>query len=137
MDISQQAAVIPKGKESSASPQRQRRSIAEKRRMVEETLIPGASVARVARARGVNANQLFSWRRLYLSGRLGELKPECSCCSANKVSNVTILFGGSHYDPAIRQFVSLDSLARTDTEMFKQFLFQGNLALRRDCERGR
>lgn len=43
--------------------------------MVEETLAPGASVARVARAHGVNANQLFGWRRLYLTGRLGETKP--------------------------------------------------------------
>src|SRR5215469_10569348 len=75
MDISQQAGVVSKDKESTASPQRQRWSIAEKRRIVEEALIPGASVARVARARGVNANQLFGWRRLYLSGRLGELKP--------------------------------------------------------------
>lgn len=53
---------------------RQRRSIAEKRRIVEETLAPGTSVARVARARGVNANQLFGRRRLYLGGRLGEAK---------------------------------------------------------------
>jgi transposase len=52
--------------------QRQRRSIAEKRRIVEETLAEGASVARIARAHGVNANQVFGWRRLYLSGRLGE-----------------------------------------------------------------
>jgi transposase len=51
---------------------RQRRSIAEKRRIVEETLAEGASVARIARAHGVNANQVFGWRRLYLSGRLGE-----------------------------------------------------------------
>jgi transposase len=43
--------------------------------MVEETLAPGASVARVARAHGVNANQVFGWRRLYLAGRLGEPKP--------------------------------------------------------------
>jgi transposase len=50
---------------------RQRRSIAEKRRIVEETLIQGASVARVARANGVNANQVFHWRRLYQAGRLG------------------------------------------------------------------
>ena len=50
---------------------RQRRSIAEKRRIVEETLIEGASVARVARANGVNANQVFHWRRLYQAGRLG------------------------------------------------------------------
>jgi transposase len=38
--------------------------------MVEEALQPGASVARVARTHGVNANQLFGWRRLYLEGRL-------------------------------------------------------------------
>lgn len=50
---------------------RRRRSIAEKRRIVEETLVAGASVAGVARAHGVNANQLFGWRRLYNSGRLG------------------------------------------------------------------
>jgi transposase len=43
--------------------------------MVEATLAAGASVARVARAHGVNANQLFGWRRLYLAGRLGEQKP--------------------------------------------------------------
>jgi len=58
MDISQQPVVILKGEESSASLQRRRRSIAEKRRIVEETLIAGASVARAARAQGVNANQL-------------------------------------------------------------------------------
>ena len=42
----------------------------EKQRIVEETLQPGASVARVARTHGVNANQLFGWRRLYQQGRL-------------------------------------------------------------------
>jgi transposase len=42
---------------------------------VEETLAPGASVARVARAHGVNANQVFGWRWLYLAGRVGEPKP--------------------------------------------------------------
>ncbi len=75
MDTSQQVAVIPQGSESSVAGQRQRRSIAEKRRIVEETLVEGASVARVARAHGVNANQVFGWRRLYLAGRLGDPKP--------------------------------------------------------------
>jgi transposase-like protein len=50
---------------------RRRRTIAEKRRVVEETMEPGASVARVARAHEVNANQVFHWRRLYERGRLG------------------------------------------------------------------
>jgi transposase len=45
--------------------------VEEKRRIVEETLVEGASVARVARAHGVNANQVFGWRKLYLAGRLG------------------------------------------------------------------
>jgi transposase len=38
---------------------------------VEETLLPGASVSRVARRHDVNANQLFYWRKLYREGRLG------------------------------------------------------------------
>ncbi len=46
------------------------RTVEEKRRIVEDTLQPGASVSRVARMHGVNANQLFGWRRLYLEGRL-------------------------------------------------------------------
>ena len=76
MDTSQQVTVTSRDKASSVVvvQRRQQRSVAEKRRMVEETLVPGASVARVARAQGVNANQLFGWRRLYLAGRLGELK---------------------------------------------------------------
>ncbi len=41
---------------------RQRRSAAEKRRIVEGTMVPGASIARVAREHGVNANQVFQWR---------------------------------------------------------------------------
>lgn len=39
--------------------------------MVEETLEPGASVAKVALKYGVNANQVFQWRRLYRDGKLG------------------------------------------------------------------
>ena len=38
--------------------------------MVQETLAPGASVAIIARRHGVNANQLFSWRRQYRRGAL-------------------------------------------------------------------
>jgi transposase len=49
---------------------RQRRSVQEKRQMVEATMMPGASIARVARAHGVNANQLFHWRKLYKQGLL-------------------------------------------------------------------
>jgi len=56
---------------SAAAPQRRRYSIAAKRRMVEETLLPGTSVARVAREHGVNSNLVFGWRRQYERGLLG------------------------------------------------------------------
>ena len=52
------------------------RTVEEKCGIVEETLQPGASVARVARAHGVNANLVFTWRRLYLQGRLDGGKQE-------------------------------------------------------------
>jgi transposase len=48
------------------------RSVTEKRRIVELTLEPGASVALVARANGVNANQVFKWRRALERGELVE-----------------------------------------------------------------
>ena len=50
---------------------RQYRSLEEKQRIVGEALAEGASVARVARAHGVNANLVFNWCRLYRAGRLG------------------------------------------------------------------
>jgi transposase len=40
------------------------RTQAERRQIVEETLSGGASVATVARAHGVNANQLLHWHKL-------------------------------------------------------------------------
>jgi transposase len=47
----------------------------EKRRLVAETLAPGASVSRVARRHDVNANLLFTWRRQARRGILSELPP--------------------------------------------------------------
>ena len=38
-------------------------TVSERRRIAELTFEPGASVALVARAHGVNANQVFKWRR--------------------------------------------------------------------------
>jgi transposase len=48
------------------------RSAAEKRQIVELTFELGASVALVARAHGVNANQVFKWRRAFERGELVE-----------------------------------------------------------------
>jgi transposase len=52
--------------------ERRRRSIAEKLRIVEQTFELGASVAQVALANGVNANQVFTWRRAFKRGELVE-----------------------------------------------------------------
>ena len=49
---------------------RRYRTVGERRRIVEETLADGVSVAIVARPNGVNANQVFYWRKLYRSGLL-------------------------------------------------------------------
>jgi transposase len=43
----------------------------QKRRIVEETLVAGASVSIVARHHDVNANQVFRWRQQYRRGELG------------------------------------------------------------------
>ena len=47
-------------------------SLEEKRRIVEETHVKGASVAIVARRHDLNANQVFAWRQLYRQGLLKE-----------------------------------------------------------------
>jgi transposase len=54
-----------------ASERRRYWSPEEKRGIVEQTLSSGLSVASLARQHGVNANQLFYWRKLYQAGQLG------------------------------------------------------------------
>ena len=53
-------------------PVRRWRTSSEKRRIAELTFEPGAIVAVVARANGVNANQVFKWRRALKRGELNE-----------------------------------------------------------------
>jgi transposase len=53
---------------------RRYRSKEERRQIAEESLQPGVSVAVLARAHGVNANQVFTWRKLYREGLL-DAKP--------------------------------------------------------------
>jgi transposase len=52
--------------------------VAEKRRIVAETLVPGASVSIVARRHDVNANQVFKWRRELAAGDRAGL-PVAAC----------------------------------------------------------
>ena len=79
MDTSEQAILD----ETPKREVRRRRSVEEKRRIVEETLEAGASGARVARRHAVNANQVFYWRKKYREGRLGNSQ-------SNKLLPVTL-----------------------------------------------
>ena len=54
------------------------RTISEKRRIAELTLEPDASVALVARAHGVNANQVFKWKRAFERGELVDSTATCT-----------------------------------------------------------
>jgi transposase len=65
--------------ETKGTPRRVRRfrSVAEKRRIENLTLEPGASVALVARAHGLNANQVFKWRRAFERGELVDTTTAC------------------------------------------------------------
>ncbi|HET9130750.1 MAG TPA: transposase [Terriglobia bacterium] len=58
----------------------------ERRQIVEKTMKPGASVSRIARARDINANQIFHWRKLYREGLL-EVEAGSSALLPEKISN--------------------------------------------------
>jgi transposase len=91
------------------------RSIAEKRRIVELTLVPGASVALVARAHGVNANQVFKWRRDFERGDLSE--PVSASMLPVLVSggdNLPASSGCIHIELQGRALISIESGADAD-----------------------
>src|SRR6204780_2688052 len=67
--------------------QRRYRPKQERRQLVEETLQPAASVAVIARQHGVNANQVFHWRKLYREGRL-EIEPAAAQLVPVRISEV-------------------------------------------------
>jgi len=50
-----------------------------KRAVVDQSLLPNASVSRIARQHNVNANQVFAWRRLFGDGQQPE--PGNSACA--------------------------------------------------------
>jgi transposase len=74
--VAQEVVMDSAGIEKVEQPKRLRRSIAEKRKIVEQAMLPGTSLAAVARQYGVNANLVHYWRNLYRQGRLGEKKNE-------------------------------------------------------------
>lgn len=71
---------------------RRQHTLEEKRRIVEETHVKGASVSSVARCHEVNANQVFAWRQLYRQGLLdSKAGPEKTEMLPVRVSTPTVL----------------------------------------------
>jgi transposase-like protein len=70
---------------------RRRYTFAEKRTMVEETQVHGASVPEVAQRHGVNPNLLSIWRRLHRQGLLEEKRSSPGALLPVKVSTPTVL----------------------------------------------
>lgn len=71
---------------------RRQHTLEEKRRIVEETRVKGASVSSVARRHEVNANQVFAWRQLYRRGLLvPEVAPDRAEMLPVRVSTPTVL----------------------------------------------
>ncbi|EPL1191560.1 IS66-like element accessory protein TnpA, partial [Pseudomonas aeruginosa] len=58
-------------------------SVEFKRRVVEATLLPGASVALIAREHEINANLVFKWRRHYREGQLGSVAQQATLLPVN------------------------------------------------------
>lgn len=56
-------------------PPRRQYTLDLKRRIVEETFVPGASVSIVARRHNVNSNLVFTWRKQYREGKLRDSNP--------------------------------------------------------------
>ena len=60
----------------------------EKIRIVQESLVAGASVSLVARANDVNANQVFLWRNQFRGGLLLPAKSESSLLPVRITRNI-------------------------------------------------
>jgi transposase len=112
------------------SGKRLRRTPEEKRRIVEATFVPGASIARVAREHGVNANQVFQWRYEYRKGTLGvrqqaqsRLVPVTVTAEANSVTLPGIApapSGSIHIELPGRAVISVE--AGVDPELVRTVL---------------
>lgn len=126
MDTSQQAIQVRVSR-----PKRRFRTVEEKRRIVEETLAPGVSVARVARAHGVNANQVFGWRQLYRQGRLERKESDAPSLLPVRVTDATVAVrstgGSTRRSPSGMIHVELPKgqlriAGRVDAEMLRVVL---------------
>jgi transposase len=69
---------------------RRRRTPQEKIAIIQQTMAPSVTVSRVARLHGINANQIFKWRKQYEEGSLTavtadeDVVPASELAAANK-----------------------------------------------------
>ena len=71
------------------SVQRRRRwSVAEKVRLVEETMQPGHSVSLVARRAGIAPSQLFAWKRRMLEGGTVAVQADEDVVAASRIRDL-------------------------------------------------
>jgi transposase len=81
------------------------RTAAEKRRIVELTLQPGMSVARVSQAEGANLHQVFQWRLAYRQGTLGGAISACASLLPAVISEGERSMRNLHRQPPVEQFI--------------------------------
>ena len=70
---------------------RRKYPLEDKLRILQRTRQPGASVADVARANGINANVVFGWRRLAKRGLLRAPDPSSAQLLPVKIESPTVL----------------------------------------------
>jgi transposase len=104
--------------------ERRRHSISEKRRIVEQTFEPGASVAQVALANGVNANQVFTWRRAFKRGELVE-------CGSDSTALLSVVMAASPAAPGTEQEAS--AAATTAGSGAIHMEFPGRVLITAEC----
>jgi transposase len=75
---------------------RRRWSWTDKQQIVDETLVPGASISAVARRYGLHPSQLFAWRKAM---RKGSFEEE-ACRSLDCVFAPVVVSGGSGMPPS-------------------------------------
>jgi transposase len=74
---------------------RRRWSREAKARILEETMLPGAHVSAVARAHGLNPQQLFTWRRKAIrSGAVARMMPGRPESGSQSFASVELATGG-------------------------------------------
>jgi len=91
VDTSTDESVVTDALGRRTGPRRQY-TLEEKRRIVEETRVKGASVSSVARRYEVNPNQVFAWRQMYRRGLLNpDAAPETTQMLPVRVGTPTVL----------------------------------------------